>query len=498
MIYNPYLPSWEYIPDGEPYVYEDRLYVFGSHDRFNGTIFCMNDYVCWSAPVKDLGDWRFEGTIYKKSQDPDAKEESIMQAPDVARGVDGRFYLYYTLGLVPFMAVAVSKSLTGPYEYLGRVQDRNGLPVGIRQGAEIPASLEGRDLFQFDPGIFVDEDGRIFLYSGFSPDAEGEFRAACKKYRLDGAYVMELEPDMHTLKKEPVRMIPGVSKVAGTSFAGHEFYEASSMRKIGGKYYFIYSSILSHELCYAVSDRPDRDFVFGGVLVSNGDIGYQGNTIPQNYMGNTHGSLVNVDGQWYVFYHRQTNRHQYSRQGCAEKIYMDERGHFAQAEITSCGLSRKPMPLVGQYPAYIACNLWSKEGAMTYRNGGTPEAERHPYLTQSGIDREGDGDQYVANMCQGATAGFKYFSPGKLTGAAVWISGDGEGCMELRCASKGGKAAEGEESCRKVAEIAVSVHGGFCKFQEYLHDVVFLEEPTAVYFTYQGTGAVNFHEFAFI
>ena len=53
--FNPYLPSWEYIPDGEPYVFGDRVYVYGSHDYFNGYVFCMGDYVCWSAPVDDLG-----------------------------------------------------------------------------------------------------------------------------------------------------------------------------------------------------------------------------------------------------------------------------------------------------------------------------------------------------------------------------------------------------------------------------------------------------------
>ena len=37
---NPYLPLWEFIPDGEPYVFEDpdhpgqyRVYIYGSHDN---------------------------------------------------------------------------------------------------------------------------------------------------------------------------------------------------------------------------------------------------------------------------------------------------------------------------------------------------------------------------------------------------------------------------------------------------------------------------------
>lgn len=54
--FNPYLPSWEYVPDGEPHVFGDRVYIYGSHDRYNGHVFCLNDYVSWSAPVDRLGD----------------------------------------------------------------------------------------------------------------------------------------------------------------------------------------------------------------------------------------------------------------------------------------------------------------------------------------------------------------------------------------------------------------------------------------------------------
>ena len=67
---NPYLPSWEYIPDGEPYVFGDRVHVHGSHDRFNGHVFCLGDYMGGSAPVNDLSDWRCEGVIYPKDSDP--------------------------------------------------------------------------------------------------------------------------------------------------------------------------------------------------------------------------------------------------------------------------------------------------------------------------------------------------------------------------------------------------------------------------------------------
>ena len=68
---NPYMPLWEYIPDGEPYVFEDpdcpgkyRVYVYGSHD-IEVSQYCGRDQVVWSAPVDNLTDWRYDGVIFK-------------------------------------------------------------------------------------------------------------------------------------------------------------------------------------------------------------------------------------------------------------------------------------------------------------------------------------------------------------------------------------------------------------------------------------------------
>ncbi len=92
-IFNPYLPSYEYIPDGEPHIFDGRVYLYGSHDRFGGDDYCLNDYVCWSAPVDDLSDWRYEGVIYRKSQHPYRIGRNILFAPDVAKGKDVKYYL---------------------------------------------------------------------------------------------------------------------------------------------------------------------------------------------------------------------------------------------------------------------------------------------------------------------------------------------------------------------------------------------------------------------
>ena len=59
-----------------------------------------------------------------------------------------------------------------------------------------------------------------------------------------------LGPDMLTIVEGPVTIAPSQPYSAGSSFEGHEFFEASSIRKRGDTYYFIYSSIAMHELCY--------------------------------------------------------------------------------------------------------------------------------------------------------------------------------------------------------------------------------------------------------
>ena len=48
LIWNPYLPEGTFIPDGEPHVFGNRLYVYGSHDKGRGMRYCPGDYQVWS------------------------------------------------------------------------------------------------------------------------------------------------------------------------------------------------------------------------------------------------------------------------------------------------------------------------------------------------------------------------------------------------------------------------------------------------------------------
>ncbi|MFQ9707144.1 MAG: hypothetical protein ACLRYR_00315 [Bifidobacterium dentium] len=139
----------------------------------------------------------------------------------------------------------------------------------------------------------MDDDGRVFPFSGFYTPVPAVV-TGLRKLGFEGGYVLELESDMTTIKTPEKLLFP---KEGEGSFQGHEFFEASSIRKWDGHYYFVYSSRLNHELCYAVSDKPDSGYVYGGTLVSIGDVGLNGHADEKsasNYTGNTHGGMLRV------------------------------------------------------------------------------------------------------------------------------------------------------------------------------------------------------------
>lgn len=424
-VYNPYLPLYEYIPDGEPHIFNNRLYVYGSHDKFGAFEFCENDYVTYSAPLDDLSDWRYEGVIYKKDQDPsNKKSKKVLFAPDVVQGPDGNFYLYYGLHFSGYLGVAKSPKPNGPFEFLSHVKYKDGDTLGLKK----------KDIFQFDPGVLVDDDNRIYLYSGFGPDKY--FPQIKNSQKTDGCYVYELDKDMFTVIKGPIKVMDKKG-LAKDKSVGHEFFEASSIRKINGKYYLIYSSINGHELCYAISSSPFGPFEYKGTLISNGDV-YLNGRKPKDALyplGNNHGGLVKIQDKWYIFYHRHTNYTNTDRQGMAEEIFIDNNGLFKQVEKTSCGLNEGPLKGKGVYPSSICSTLIPKKGNAFYPFFKIFKS-RKTYITQSTKDEEKIESQYIRNIRDGCLIGYKYFDLSNTTSITLNISGCAKGKIGISFSEK--------------------------------------------------------------
>ncbi len=421
--------------------------------------------MCWSAPVEDLGDWRYEGVIYRKTQDPLNPDGMMcLYAPDVTVGPDGRYYLYYVLDKVPVVSVAVCDTPAGAYEFYGYVHYPDGTRLGEREGDEP----------QFDPGVLTEGD-RTYLYTGFCQIGDTSRR---------GPMGTVLGPDMLTIVEGPVTIAPSQPYSAGSSFEGHEFFEASSIRKRGDTYYFIYSSIAMHELCYAVSDNPMKGFVYGGVIVSNADMhidSYKPADRNMAYGGNNHGSMVEIMGKWYIFYHRHTDGTNFSRQGCIEPISFREDGSIVQAELTSCGANGGPLIGKGEYPAYLACNLWANDAALTTGAPGEWMDCRFPKVTQDGKD--GDEETgYVANLRDGSHAGFKYFDCKGVSGISIRVRGYCSGAFGVKTKWDG----------EVLGWIPVEFSN---EWKEYRADIAVPDGIQALYFVYKGTGAANLASF---
>lgn len=344
---NPYLPNWEYIPDGEPRVFGDRIYVYGSHDRKDSIDFCDYKLKVWSAPVSDPTKWVCHGDIFRSRDGHDSPSDvdwtdELLFAPDVVeRG--GKYYLYaYIVNAKG--CVAVADRPEGPFRLLSRY--KYDIPNHYDNGTFI------------DPGVLVDDDGRVYVYCGYQ-----------------GSYMCELKDNMY-------EAVPGSYKLDIIPTAEpHRFFEACSPRKINGTYYLIYSPQRGSCLDYAISDSPTGPFTYRGTIIDNG-IDFPG--------GNDHGSVCCVNGQWYIFYHRMTNGTIMSRRGCVERIEILPDGTIPQVEMTSLGFEESLNPY-DFTQADTACVL----------KGGC-------YITETSVF-----ERPIVNVTDGCVMGWKYFDFGE-------------------------------------------------------------------------------------
>ncbi len=253
----------------------------------------MVDYHVFSS--SDLANWQDHGVVLDAADIPFATK---LYAPDCAYdAASGKYYLYFpdsgsTIG------VAVSDDPGGPFT--------NPVQLVTKQ---TPGAADVDWLF--DPTAFVDDDGEVYLYFGGGQPDTG-----------DNARVIRLNSDMVSLKD-----------ASTTTIVVPDFFEASFLFKREGKYYFSYSTTFQNHaptIDYMISDDPMTGFEYVGTVIPNPD-GNNGN--------NNHHSMVEYEGQWYVFYHNRViaNRDGYSdyqRSITLDKLSWDENGHMVPVSAT--------------------------------------------------------------------------------------------------------------------------------------------------------------------
>ncbi len=477
---NPYLPLWEHVPDGEPRVFEDpdnpgklRAYIIGSHDVKN-TDYCGPDIRMWSAPVEDLSQWRDEGPIFTHYVDG---QWDTMFAPDLVEVMENGkkvYYLYpHSRGNRRVPMVAKGDRPNGPFTPINLTAD----------GRQV---VEG-SVIDFDPSVFIEpvtnkkdpdykKGFRAYVFYGFQHSTAAE---------LDQETMYSVRPgtDIHdyfipaSARYGVVRDPEGTEYPAlykGQNPGEFNFFEASSIRQVGNKYVMVFSGYSGPDyglgstnsaLRYAFGDTPLGPWRSGGVLVDSRGVvlNEDGSALTTgNFAHNTHGSLQEINGQWYVFYHRPPRGFGNARQAMVAPVKIE--------------WDKKPVAKGGQvritgYDPFAANNEWSAQASNgDHYTGAEVTSEGFqifgldPYKYYSGglacfiNDNNAMQDQRdiwdnsmeLAGLKNGAIIGYKYFGFGGL-------AQDTKGCKPF-AGTKQGDNTQLNLFLRRGSDQAFKVH----------------------------------------
>jgi arabinoxylan arabinofuranohydrolase len=252
------IASHRYLADPGALVSGGRVYLYNSNDDDNAVEggYTMHSIVCISSA--DLKNWTDHGIVFQVPQDASWAHDSWAPYP-LER--DGTIYMYFGNN-ANGIGVATSKSPTGPFK------DGHGsaLVTSSTPGAS------GTDIWLFDPGALIDDDGQAYLSFG----GNGE----------NNARIIRLGSDLTSVTG------------SATALSPTGFFEASFMFKRNGTYYLAYSSDSAHGLRidYLMSKSPMSGYTYAGVIADQ----------PPSNNNNNHASEFEFEGKWYHAYHNRS------------------------------------------------------------------------------------------------------------------------------------------------------------------------------------------------
>lgn len=323
-----YLFPNDYMADPSANVFNDRLYIYPSHDRDSGEAFDddgghfqMRDYHVLSLDDVENGEITDHGVILDVDQVEWAEKQ--MWDNDVIEK-NGKYYLVFS-----------AKDYNGVFHLGVAVADKP-------EGPFIPEPHPIRGSFSIDPCLFKDDDGSIYCYYGglwggqlqwysLTPQVSANEEGVVMGPAPDKKTPMFLPADSPAVPSLMAKMSDDMLQFAEAPHpvvildengeplkAGdpHRFFEASWMHKHNGKYYFSYSTGDSHYLCYAIGNSPYGPFTFKGVILDP-VVGWT-----------THHSIVKFKDEWFLFYHDcvPSNDTTWLRSLKVQKLYYNDDG----------------------------------------------------------------------------------------------------------------------------------------------------------------------------
>ncbi len=277
-----------YTADPAALVHDGTVYLYTTHDEqtAQGKDYRMYDYRLWTST--DLSKWQNQGAVFRSTDFAWArgdKKTGNAYAHHVIARKDAsgktKFYFYaaveggQTGGAFGFsIGVAVSDSPKGPF------QDPRGMPMILLEDTAKDKQHSWRNI---DPAVFVDDDGRAYLYWGnqqlwwaeLEPDLvhlKGE------KYQLDAKGRMQ-NRDSSEVNINKVTTLPN-------------FEEGPHLSKHHGIYYLVYAAGFPESLAYATSNSATGPWQYRGVIMD-----------PLPGTTTIHPALFDFNGQTYLAYH---------------------------------------------------------------------------------------------------------------------------------------------------------------------------------------------------
>ena len=450
--YNPLLPTWEHIPDPEPQVYwskadnEWRCYIYGSHDD-TGIGSCGFNYLLYSAPVYDLSDWRYEGeylTVMDENGEVKATSGATVGlfAPDCAYDVNTDTYWMISNEFNAYSVLRVADNPCGPWP-----EDEGEWYISVKAA--------------YDPSIWIDKDSTIYIagscmkqvYNTY-PEIEAAVDADGYKSGMSHIGVLyQLKKDLSDGDGiEAISWLPTEDRIYTPIYEGPSLQ--GWMDELGRYVYFYVSYDVQTDGTWYNCDLgwmwtddlmngtwhfgengveefyPELDYLISGNhgnIVSDtsgryvrdletGEMKYT--EFPTFTYGNNHGGLAKINGKWYFFGHRQTQRTAYSRHFVAGEVQVTMDGDtpvITPFEYTSSGIA-------GSIPAwetvaadrttYLIPAVDHYAPATENNNLHTDCEDTDPYIVAT-RDENAVHATYIAELRNGNVAGFKYLDFGE-------------------------------------------------------------------------------------
>lgn len=368
------IASHRYLADPASLVHDGRVYLYCSNDDDNvkadgsDASYEMASIVAVSS--SDMKNWTDHGEVLRVPRD--ASWASDSWAPAVVER-DGTIYMYFGNN-GSGIGVVSSDSPTGPFTD----------PRGSALITSSTPGASGPNMWLFDPGVFVDDDGQGYLYFG----GNGE----------QNARVIKLNDDMVSVSG------------SATAITVPYFFEAAWMHKRNGVYYLSYSTNPDNGLRidYLTSTSPTSGFTHRGTV---------GPQPPKNN-NNNHAAIFEFGGSWYHAHHNRavaTDAGEptgYRRNLALESFTYKDDGTIVPVTYTTDGL-----PQVGRFDPYA-------------------RVEAETFNAQSGIETEPceEGGMNLSNINDGdwvRLRGVDFGEGAESFSARVASAGEG-GSIELR------------------------------------------------------------------